>query len=89
MLENDHLRTLTVSQLSWYDLYMSDSPNEGVEILNRKLTKILDIMAPIRTIQVRAKYAAWLSTSTKRLLQERDVAQKVAIQTRDQDSCWL
>ena len=46
-------------------------------------------MAPIRTIQVRVKYAAWLSTSTKRLLQERDAAQKVAIQTRDQDSWRL
>ena len=42
-------------------------------------------MAPVRTIQVRKNYAPWLSKETKRLMQERNEAQKLASQTRDQD----
>ena len=39
-------------------------------------------MAPIKTIQVRAKYAPWMSESTKELLKERNEAQKVASRTK-------
>ena len=65
-----------VKKISWFDLYMCDNPNEAAVLLEKKLTDILDSMAPIKTIQVRVKYAAWLSENTKKLIKEREAAQK-------------
>ena len=42
-------------------------------------------MAPVRTIQVRSRYAAWLSNPTKVLLKARDAAQGKAVVTKDPD----
>ena len=74
-----------VQQLSWWDLYSCEDPDKAVNILTSKLTTLLDQMAPIRTIQVRSKYAPWLSDSTKQLLSRRNEAQKIASQTKDID----
>ena len=74
-----------VHQLSWWDVYSCQNPDQATAIFTEKLTKILDLMAPVRTIQVRKNYAPWLSKETKRLMQERNEAQKHASQTRDQD----
>ena len=71
-----------VHQLSWWDLYSCEDPDKAADILTSKLTVILDQMAPIKTIQVRAKYAPWMSESTKELLKERNEAQKVASRTK-------
>ena len=74
-----------VKQLSWFDLYMCDSPSEAAEILTSNLSRILDQMAPIKTIQVRKKYVPWLSPATKELIKERDAAQARASTSRSQD----
>ena len=74
-----------VRQLSWFDLYMCQDPNQAAELLTKKLADLLDIMAPIRTIQVRSKYAAWLSEQTKAMLKLRDAAQATAARTKDPD----
>ena len=71
-----------VQQLSWWDLYCCDDPDRAADILTSKLTTILDQMAPLRTIQVRTKYAPWLSDSTKQLLKIRDEAHKLASETK-------
>ena len=42
-------------------------------------------MAPLRTIQVRAKYAPWLSDDTKDLMKERNSAQIKANETKHPD----
>ena len=42
-------------------------------------------MAPIRSFQARTKYAPWLSTNTKDLINERDLAQKKAARSKDSD----
>ena len=49
---------------------------------------ILDQMAPIKTIQIRANYAAWMSTSTKEFLKRRDLAQATASKTKNPED-WL
>ena len=72
-----------VNQLSWGDLYSCGDPDEATFILTNKLTTILDQMAPIRTIQVRSKYAPWLTDSTKQLLKDRNEAQKHANKTKN------
>ena len=74
-----------VKLISWYELYMCDSPSRAAEILNRELSKILDKLAPVRTIQVHTKYAAWLSDASKKLLESRNEAQKRASESRDPD----
>ena len=74
-----------IQQLSWWDLYCSESPDEAAEILTRKITSVLDHMAPIRTIQVRRRYAPWLSDKTKELIKERNVAHDIACRTKHQD----
>ena len=40
-------------------------------------------MAPIKSIQIRTKYAPWLSDQTKSIMKERDRAQKYAQQTNN------
>ena len=67
-----------VQDISWFDLYSCQDVNIACQILTSKLSRVLDTMAPIRTIQIRAKYAPWLTASTKKLLKERNDAQKVA-----------
>ena len=39
-------------------------------------------MAPVKTFQVRAKYAAWISDSTKEKMKARDAAQQLAASTQ-------
>ena len=77
--------TEKVKQLSWFNLYMCQDPTKSVELLTNNLTSILDTMAPIRTIQVRSKYAAWLTDETKAVLKKRDSAQAKAARSREQD----
>ena len=56
-----------------------------VQIFSDKLTKILDKLAPVKTVQTRTKYAPWLSNSTKSLMKERDEAQRKAASTKHED----
>ena len=74
-----------VRQVSWYELYMCDSPSKAVDILTKELNIILDKLAPVRTIQVRTKYASWLSDESKKLLKDRNEAQKRAVESKDPD----
>ena len=61
--------------------------NQASEFLVHKINKVLDIMAPIRTIQCRTRYAPWLSEETKELQNKRNAAQKKAAQT-DSPEDW-
>ena len=74
-----------VQGLQWWDLYSCEDPSRAAEILTSKLSSILDSMAPVRTIQVRTKYAPWLSDATKEPLKYRNSAQKLASETKDPD----
>ena len=77
-----------VQQVSWWEVYLCDDVDTAVEILTKKLTFILDAMAPMRTIQVRTRYAPGLSTTTINLMKERDKQQQTASQSGDRDE-WL
>ena len=52
-------------------------------MMTERITKILNVMAPIKTIQVRTKYAPWMSQNTKEKIKERDLAQARAVETKD------
>ena len=59
--------------------------DEASELLVYKITKVLDMMAPVRTVQSRANYAPWLSKATKDLQNRRNAAQRTAAQTDSPD----
>ena len=75
-----------VQELSWWDIYMCEDVEQAADLLTNKLTYILDKLAPVKTFQVRNKYAPWLSDSTKQLIKERNQAQKLATETKDLDN---
>ena len=61
----------------------SNCPNKAAELLTKGLTRVLDLLAPLRSIQVRNKYAPWLSEETKDLTRRRREAQANAATTGD------
>ena len=71
-----------IQQVSWLEIYLSSDVNTAVQLLSDKITFILDTMAPMRTIQVRKKFAPWLSKVTLDLMKERDTLQKLAAETK-------
>ena len=64
---------------------MCEDVNEAASILTHKLKLILDSMFPVQTIQIRARYAPWLSTETKQQMKDRDSSQKIAASSGDRD----
>ena len=78
-----------VRELSWYDLYICEDLDQAVQLLTEKLTHILDQLAPVKTIQTRTRYAAWLSPETKASMKARDAAQRHAAESEDPDDWRL
>ena len=69
---------IAIRKISWWKIYSCEDVNLAVKMLSEEITKILDVMAPIKVIQVRTNYAPWLSPKTKELMKQRDLAQKKA-----------
>ena len=82
-IQKDFLEAIQSS--SWWDLYSCQDPEQAVEIFTNKLNLILDEMAPVRKYQIRNKYAPWLTNASKSLLTDRDLAQKKASETGNDD----
>ena len=61
-----------VRNTSWWDVYSCENVDEAVQKTSEKLKCILDLMAPIRTFQVRKKYAPWMSQLTSSFSTEND-----------------
>ena len=54
--------------MSWLELYLCDDVDQVVEMFTREIPGILDEMAPMKTFQVRSKYAPWFSDKTVSLM---------------------
>ena len=67
-----------VNQVRWWDVYSCSDVDLAVDIFTLKITDILDRMAPVKKIQTRRKYAAWLSDPTKEKIKLRDLTQHAA-----------
>ena len=67
----------------------STCANLAAELLTAGLTRELDICAPVRTIQTRAKYAPHLQEATKQLMEQRNMAQRTAAASGDQEDWRL
>ena len=75
-----------VRKISWWGVYSECFDCESAaKTLTNKINEILDVMAPMRSFQVRTKYAPWMSQQTKDVIKERDQAQKKAAETKDPD----
>ena len=72
-----------IKDTQWYDVYCLTDVNVAVTLLTEKLTTVLDMFAPIRTVQVLSKYAPWLSKATKTTMKERDDVQVAAVSSQD------
>ena len=69
----------------FFDIYTTTDVNQAVKLLTEKLTSALDKFAPVRTIQVRSKYAPWVTLEVKKEMAARDRAQQVAAATQKVD----
>ena len=67
-----------VRKIKWLDIYLCTDVNEAVTLLTNQLNSILNIMAPLRTIQVRKNYNPWISAETLQMIKERNELQKIA-----------
>ena len=62
-----------VDKISWWEVYSCNDVDLAVDIFTKKLTDILDKMAPLKRFQIKTKYATWVSDATKdRLLLSLD-----------------
>ena len=59
--------------------------SQAAELFTLGLTKVLDILAPIKTIQNRNNYAAYLQETTKQLMERRNASQRKAARTGSQE----
>ena len=60
---------------------MTENTESAVNKVTQKLTAILDVLAPIKTIQTRTHYAPWLSKATEQKINEKNTAPKKAART--------
>ena len=77
-----------IQKTSWWDVYSCENVEEAVSLMSEKINSILDVMAPIKNIQVRTKYAPWMSENTKNIIKERNLAQKAAAESKTDDD-WI
>ena len=71
--------------MSWLDLYCCEDPEEAAHIFTNKLSSVLDEIAPVKKFQVQNHYAPWLTSSTKALISDCELAQIKAIETGDEN----
>ena len=74
-----------IRNTSWLDVYCCEDVEDAVQKMSSKISVILNSMAPVKCIQVRSKYASWLSQKTKEKIKERDLAQQKAAETKNSD----
>ena len=77
-----------VRNISWWEIYSCEDVDSAVQLFTNKLNNILNVMAPIKRIQVRTKYAPWISSNTKEKIQTRNQAQQAASETGQKED-WI
>ena len=70
-----------VRNISWLNIYLCEDVNTALNILTNELNKILDVMAPMKTVQIRKHRNNWSSQETLCMMKQRDYLQKTASET--------
>ena len=74
-----------IHNLKWLDIYLSTNVDTAVQKLTDRITTVLDKYAPVQTVQIRSRYAPWLSNATKQVMQQRNRAQQALLRSPDQE----
>ena len=77
-----------VQKISWLDVYLCTDVNKAVKLISDKILFILDLMAPMKCIQIRNNYNPWLSDETRKFMTERDILHRTAIDSK-KESDWI
>ena len=77
-----------IRKTSWWNVYSCDNVEEAVTLMTSKINEILDVMAPLKSFQVRTKFAPWMSQNTKNRIKERDLAQENASKSKSNED-WV
>ena len=64
-----------VNKISWWEVYSCNNVDIAVDFFTKKLTDILDRLAPVKKFQIKAKYATWITKTTKEKSKARNLAQ--------------
>ena len=67
-----------VDKISCWEVYSCNDVDLAVDIFTKKLTDILDKMAPVKKVQIKTRYATWVSDATKERMETRNLAQETA-----------
>ena len=57
----------------WWDIYTSEDLDSCFQLFTNKINNILNVMAPIKKIQSRTKYASYISENTKKMMISRNL----------------
>ena len=75
-----------IKNTSWWEVYRTTDVDEAVDLLTNKINSILDEMAPVKTFQTTTKYCPWLTEETKKLIKQRNDAQKVLSEKKNDEN---
>ena len=67
--------------LDWTTLYEQTDVNLANTILEDNILSVIDMEAPMKTVQTRSNYSRWLSDTTKATMSDRDAARDSAVQS--------
>ena len=67
-----------IRSLPMWQVYSCGDPETAVKVLSKFINDILDDLAPVKRFQVRRQYCPWISSETKVLMNERNLAQQKA-----------
>lgn len=81
--EKEYIKML--KEEDWEEVMNNDDVNVCVGILTEKITTILDNMAPIKSMQLRVRYAEWLTKETLEKMADRDENKKIAVRIKDKE----
>ena len=73
-----------VRDLNMLDLYLCEDACLAADLLSKKLSSVLDKLAPVKTFQVRNNFAPWISKDIKNQMDARDAAQKKATDSQNE-----
>ena len=74
-----------VDKINWWEVYSCNDADIAVDIFTKKLTNILEKMAPVKKFQIKSKYATWVKDATKDRMKARNQAQETAALTGSEE----
>ena len=68
----------SLKALDWNSILLETNPDTANSLFEDMVNSVMDVEAPLRTMQQRKHYVKWLTQGTKDLMQDRDMARESA-----------